>query len=122
MKENINEQYKEKIDENKKKEIVNYFKEYNYNNDKLISKNDLAGAIRRFISRYLVGKRGDTEIDEKQKLIQQITRNDLWELYIVKNENIFQSEIYSLCFDLNVSQAYEFYEILGEDELNIKDI
>ena len=69
-----------------------------------------------------MGKRGDTEVDEKQKLIQQITRNDLWELYILKNEAKYQSEIYSLCFDLNVGQAYEFYEILGEDELNIKDI
>ena len=122
MKENINLQYKEKIDDNKKKEIISYFKEYNKFKDKLISKRDLAGALRRFISRYLVGKRSDTEVDEKQKLIKQIIRNDLWELYIIQNENKFQVEIYSLTFDLNVNQAFEYYEILGEDELNIKDI
>ena len=122
-KENINDQYKEKIDNPKKLEIIQFFKNYN-NNDKLISKNNLAAALRRLISRYLAGKRGDTDINENKKLIEYITRNDLWELYIIKNEEKFQSEIYTLTFDLKVGQAFEYYKILGEDLeniLNIKD-
>ena len=117
-KENINEQYKEKIDNNKRLEIIKFFQNYNNNNDKLITKKNLAAAIRRFISRYLGGKRGDSDINENQELIGQIIRYDLWELNIIKNEEKFQSEIYSLNFDLKVSQAYEFYKILDEDLQN----
>ena len=121
---NINDQYKAKIDKNKKNEIINYFKNYETNKgkNKLITKKDLAFALRRFISRYLAGKRGDTDIDENQKLIGQILRYDLWEIYIIENEEIFQNEIYSLTFDLNVSQALDFYETLDGDSYDIFDI
>ena len=120
---NINEQYKEKIEKNKKNEIINFFKEYKGKEEnKLIKKKDLVFALRRFISRYLAGKRGDTDIDEKQKLIGQIIRYDLWENYIIQNEDIFQNEIYNLTFDLQVSQALDFYEILDGDSYDIFDI
>ena len=99
-------------------EIITFFKNYNHNKDKLISKKNLATALRRLLSRYLSGKRGDTEIDEKQQLIGQITRNDLWELNIIKNEQKFQSEIYALTFDLKVGQAYDYYKLLYEDSPN----
>ena len=118
-KENINEQYKEKIENNKKVEINSFFKNYN-EKEKLIKKKDLASALRRLISRYLAGKRGDTDIKEDQELIQQITRNDLWEKNIIDVED-FQTEIYSLTFNLKVSQAYEYLEILGGDSLDIFD-
>ena len=118
-KENINEQYKEKIENNKKIEINAFFKNYN-ENKKLIKKKDLASALRRLISRYLAGKRGDTDIKEDQELIQQMTRNDLWEKNIIDVED-FQTEIYSLTFNLKVSQAYEYLEILGGDSLDIFD-
>ena len=120
--ENINEQYKESIDKDKRLKIIQFFKDYNLLNDKLIGKNNLAAAIRRFISRYLAGKRVDTDIDEKQELILQITRNDLWDLNIIQNVNKFQSEIATLTFDLKISQAYEFYKILGEDTINSIDL
>ena len=121
-KENINEQYKENIDDTKKTEIIQFFKNYNNKNDKLITKKDLAAALRRLISRYLAGKRGDTDIDEKQKLIQQILRYDLWDIHIIKNEDTFKNEIYNLTFDLNVSQAFEFYKILGENFEDVIDM
>ena len=120
---NINEQYMKKIEKNKKIEIIDFFKNYEMNNkNKLITKKDLAFALRRFISRYLAGKRGDTDIDENQKLIGQIIRYDLWEINIIKNEEKFQNEIYNLTFDLNVSQALDFYEILDGDNYDIFDI
>ena len=120
---NINEQYMKKIEKNKKIEIIDFFKNYEVNNkNKLITKKDLAFALRRFISRYLAGKRGDTDIDENQKLIGQIIRYDLWEINIIKNEEKFQNEIYNLTFDLNVSQALDFYEILDGDNYDIFDI
>ena len=120
---NINEQYQKKIDKNKKIEIINFFKNLEKEkNDNLITKKDLAFALRRFISRYLAGKRGDTDIDENQKLIGQIVRYDLWDNNIIKNEEKFQNEIYYLTFDLNVGQALDFYDILDGDSFDIFDI
>ena len=120
---NINEQYQEKIDKNKKIEIINFFKNLEKEkNDNLITKKDLAFALRRFISRYLAGKRGDTDIDEKQKLIGQIVRYDLWDNNIIKNDEKFQNEIYYLTFDLNVGQALDFYDVLDGDSFDIFDI
>ena len=121
IKENINEQYKAQIDENVKNQIIQFFKEYNSKNDKLITKDDLAAALRRLISRYLAGKRGDTDINENQELISQIIKQDLWDYDILKNEEIFQREIYSLTFELKVSQAFEYYAILGGDSFDFFD-
>ena len=74
------------------------------------------------MSRYLSGKRGDTDINEEQPLKGQIIRNDLWDIKILKDEEKFQNEIYSLTFDLKVSQTYEFYEILGGDPFDYFDL
>ena len=82
----------------------------------------MAFALRRLISRYLAGKRGDTDIDEKQKLIGQIIRYDLWDIHIIQNEDKFQNEIYHLTFDLKVSQALDFYEVLDGDSYDIFDL
>ena len=119
---NINEQYHQKIDKNKKIEIINFFKNYETQKDKIITKRDLAFALKSFISRYLAGKRSDTDIDENQKLIGQIIRLDLWENHIIKNDEKFQNEIYYLTFDLNVGQSLDFYDILDGDSFDIFDI
>ena len=82
---------------------------------------DLASAVRRFISRYLVGKRQDIDIDEKRDLAFELTRNDLWEEKIVKLEKF--DELISIQlneFNLKVGQAYSFYQIIaGEDKIGI---
>ena len=82
---------------------------------------DLAAAVRRFISRYLVGKRQDIDIDEKRDLAFELTRNDLWEEKIVKLEKF--DELISIQlneFNLKVGQAYSFYQIIaGEDKIGI---
>ena len=62
------------------------------NNNGLIKKQDLADAVRRLISRYLTGKREDTDIGEDQKLLDYIVRADLWKPYISENQN-FENEL-----------------------------
>ena len=121
-KENINEQYKEKIEQNKKDEILKFFKNYNKNENNLITQKDLASALRKFISRYLSGKRGDTDINETQDLIGQIVRNDLWNAKIINDEEQFQTGIYSLTFGLKVSQAYDYYELLKGDSIDVLEL
>ena len=48
--------------------------------NRLIKKQDITDAVRRLISRYLSGKRGDTDINENKKLFDNIKRADYREL------------------------------------------
>ena len=80
---------------------------------------DLAAAIRRFISRYLVGTRQDVEIDEKRLLYFELTRLDLWEEKFGQLDNLeelIQNQLAE--FNLNVGQAYSLYDIIGEEDRN----
>ena len=117
-KNNLNEQYKAEIEKEKLDKINEFFKDYDKDNDKLIKKEYLAAALRRFIFRYLSGKRSDVDISETQGLIAQLTRNDLWKLNLTDDQERFNSELYQLSFDLKVNQAYEYYNLLGGDKLD----
>ena len=78
---------------------------------------DLAAAVRRFISRYLVGKRQDIDIDETRDLSFELTRYDLWSEKIVKLDNFEESITNKLYeFKLKVGQAYDFYQIISEED------
>jgi hypothetical protein len=63
--------------------------------DSLVKKQDLARATRRLISRYLSGKRGDTDIGEFQKLFDYIQRADLWRPEFMDNED-FGTELFTI--------------------------
>lgn len=78
----------------------------------------MAAAIRRFISRYLSGKRADVDVNESQDLISQLTRNDLWKLNLTDDQDRFNSDLYQLSFGLKVNQAYQYYELLGGDQID----
>ena len=84
---------------------------------------ELAAAVRRYISRYLAGKRESIDIDEKRDLTYELSRIDLWEEKIGKLDNLYEllfSQIGE--FNLNVGQAYEFYELIkAEDKIIIKN-
>ena len=110
-------EYKKEIDkkviEKKKKKL-----QIKVENDDLPWK-ELAAAIRRFISRYLVGERQTTDIKESLELALQLTRRDLWGEIFGKLEN-FESLIYGKIseFKLKVGQAFNLYEIIGEEDKN----
>jgi len=113
FKKSINNETKEKI----KKKLSNQ-------NNKFYSIKDLAAALRRFVSRYLVGTRQDVEIDEKRELYFELTRLDLWEEKIGQIDNLeelIQNQLGE--FKLKVGQALALYEIIGEEDRNyIKEI
>ena len=77
----------------------------------------LAAAVRRYISRYLAGKRESVDIDEKRDLTFELTRIDLWEEKIGRIDNLDEllfSQIGE--FKLKVDQAYEFYQLIEEED------
>ena len=125
FKNNLNEQYKQPINEENKRKIQNRINDIIKENS-LIKKQDLADAIRRLISRYLGGKREDTDINENQKLMDYISRADLWKPSIsgdnnFENElsNIFnqiQSDIKIICHQNNIKCE------LCEHQINVINI
>ena len=112
----ISHETEEKI----KKKLLNGINEEN----KFYSIKNLAAALRRFISRYLVGDRQDGEMDEKRELYIELTRLDLWEEKYGQLDNLEELIKKQLGeFKLNVGQAYALYEIIGEEDKNyIKEI
>ena len=87
------------------------------NNFNLYTIKDLATSVRRFISRYLVGKMQTTDIKIDRELAFELSRGDLWDEKIRKIENlnkIIENQISE--FKLTVDQAYEFYELIGKED------
>ena len=78
----------------------------------------LATTVRRFISRFLSGKRGENEIKEDEKLLYFIqAKEEFWAKEIFndpKFENEFEQMVDS--FDVKVNQAIIFYNVLGGDK------
>ena len=105
----IPEDIKEKI---KEKLIKNF-------NNKLFTIKDLGAAVRRYISRYVIGLTQRADVDNTRKLYYQLTREELWENRISKEKNfeqIIMDEIKE--FDLNAGQAVNFYDLIGDEDKN----
>ena len=118
---NLQIQYKNDIAEDKRRKIIIFveLKEF-----LLITKKTLAIACRKFISRYLVGKRKDSDYNENAELTMNLTRNEFWPQKYFDKEEIFIQEINLLkIINLSIGQCYELYKLLGFDEMEeLKDI
>ena len=79
---------------NLKKELIDIINDY-FNNgvEKLIDKVELASACRKLISRYLISKRSDNDINPDNLLSLYLTKTDLWNLEIIKKNDIFEMEL-----------------------------
>ena len=122
FKENLVGDYLQKIDEAWGNKIKTYFDNIKNNTNKIIKAIDLCTALRRFISRYLTGKRGENEINENNTLLNEILRPELWKPFFTESDSfeIEISEIMSVMTDqydgsLKVGQALELYNLLGGD-------
>ena len=120
IKDNLSESYLMEINEDIKNYINNSFNIL-ANKQSLISKVKLATAIRRFVSRYLSGRRAENEIDEKNKLILYLSKQELWDEFGLVDNEEFQNELNMIFseegnnFNILVGQATNLYEILGGD-------
>jgi len=109
---NLIKEYNEDINE----EIINKINSKllnNVNNNNLPIK-ELASAVRRFISRYLVGKNKKADIDPKSLLLHELKRPDLWNKKIENLEELLSDEIKE--YKLTVGQCFKFYELIKEKD------
>ena len=112
--ENVNDDYKIDIKQEEIDKINTYF---NNENGKLISKILFATPVRRFISRYLCGKRGENDIKEDDNLLNYLEcKEELWDKDLINNHK-FEEEIKTMknSLSINVNQAIKLYDILGGD-------
>ena len=78
---------------------------------------DLAATVRRYISRYLTGKRDTVSVDENLELAYQLTRQDLWENRIAKEDDLEMTVIGKLAeFNLKVKHVYSLYLLICEED------
>ena len=83
---NVNEIYKKPI---RNEEIINDVRK----SVQEIGVDEFKNALRKFISRYICGKRSDTEFDVGQSVFQFIqVKDDIW-------GNVFEEEKFDQCFD-----------------------
>ena len=119
LKNMLQPEYKKLIDE---RVIIDIKKQLEIkDNNEIILWKDLAAAVRRFISRYLVGIRQDTDINENMELAIQLSRIDLWDEKIGKLQNLEELIANKISkFKIKVGEALSFYNIIGkEDEKSI---
>ena len=116
--ETLQPEYKAIIPEETKNKIKEKLINQKKDNDKIPIKS-LGAATRRLISRYLAGKLGITDVKEDRDLSFELTREELWEEKIGKLEDFMElvsGKIFE--FKLTVGQAYEFYNLIGEEDRN----
>ena len=116
---NLGPEYKCSISPEIKNRIIEKLLKKNNLNDKITPRN-LASAIRRLISRYLVGTMSDIDIEANRDLSFELSRQELWEEKIWKLDELAEL-IYEKIkeFQLTVGQAFEFYNLIGEEDRNI---
>ena len=125
IKNNLDKKYIENIDNNTKSHFDKYFEEHNLeeNSQFVITKIDLCSAIRKFISRYLMGKNIDY-INPKDKIKNYLTNIELWPINCEKKE-IIEIEINKIFVEngnIDINQAVKLYEYLGGDLIKLKEI
>ena len=89
----------------------------------LINTRDLAAATRRLISRYLAGKLATTDVNENNKLVEYLCKEELWEEKIGQLDDLtglVSGKIFE--FKLTIGQAYEFYNIIGDEDKKLVNI
>ena len=125
IKENLLNEYKMEINNDIKKKFDSFYKD---NEDKkYITKIKLATALRRFISRYLSGKRNQNEFNEKNSLFLYLSKEELWDEYQFTESQEFQDELNKLFSDddnkcmIMLGHSMNLYDYLGGDTSLLKE-
>ena len=97
---------------------MNYFeKKDNLHN--LINKQNFTEALRKLISRYLIGTKQDFDFDENKALNLYIVKYEFWKKEITEDNN-FEKMIYDICpSEITIANCKTLYDLLEGDKYNI---
>ena len=116
FKDNLNKRYKEKIKKDDSKAYIEVIE--NLEKKSKLTKLILAKAVRKFICRYICGKRDDDQFHKDANIFIILElRKELWDKEFLDSNN--HDEIFKELGDnINLTQNYilDFYDILNCDE------
>ena len=120
LKDKIDIKFNVPLEKGQKEEIVNYFKSFS---DKILTKEEIASAVRKFITRYLLNESKKEKIDPNLKLYICLERRYLWrnQIFAKITEKKDFNDLIKKCLDnfsfsLEAKHCIEFYNIIGEKE------
>jgi hypothetical protein len=116
---NTDEDYMEKIPDEKLKKLNEHFEKKDITGKGyLITKVVLSSAVRKFISRFLSGKRNEQEVNCNFELFTYMQyREDIWKIEIRENNN-FERELSELIqINILAKNAIDLYDVLGGDKI-----
>ena len=119
FKDNTDDDYKEIIPEENLKKLNEHFeKKDSTGKGYLITKLVLSSAVRKFISRFLSGKRSVQEINCNFELFTYMQyREDIWKIEVRENNN-FERELSELIqIKILAKNAINLYDVLGGDKI-----
>ena len=121
IKQNICEDYKIALSEENKKYILEYF-EKNSNNEHLINKKNITDALRKLMSRSIVGRREEVDIKNNASLNNYIIQDYLWDKKIIDDKN-FEKEIFKLFKpDILICNTFQIFNLLDGDNILNEEI
>ncbi len=112
---NVSKNVNKALEKNQIEELNQHFER---NSELLIGKRELGEAVRKFISRYLVGERFKNF--DWNIFILLKPKSELWNEKIIteQNENQFNEEIEQLeKINITIKQSIDFYEKLGGERI-----
>lgn len=120
LKNKLKDKYKKTLDKKLENDIINYFEKEHL--DKVITKKDIAIALRKFILKNLIDEKKEPHITPIS-LHKNLCRKDLWEIKIFityQNYDDFQGKIkeYINRFSLKTNDSLGFYNIIGKEEMD----
>ena len=121
IKEKILIDYKLELPDETKKFILNYF-EQNKDKETIINKSNLTTALRKLMSRSLVGSRQEVDIDGNSKLELHIKKYELWSEEIVENEQYQKEIILIITKDILISHCWALFNLLDGDVILDKEL
>ena len=119
IEENVVMDYHMEIAPETKEIIENYYKEFPQ--DSIITRKILADAVRKFVSRFLTGKRQEMDINGDGNLFLFIPKNELWPKNFIDDDKfdielgVIQDKFNSKGI-IKVNQAVKLYRILMPEE------
>ena len=119
FKNNTDQDYMEDIPEEKLKKLKEHFdKKDDIGKGYLSTKLILSSAVRKFISRFLSGKRNVQEVNSNFELFTYMQyREDIWKIEVRENNN-FDREISELIqINILAKNAVKLYDFLGGDKI-----
>ena len=119
LKDTIDDKFRFSLDKGQKIEITKYFD--SIHEDKIITKNEIATAVRRFIVRFLLNDKRKENIDPNLKLYMCLERKYLWKNKIFSEigenfKDLIKKYIGNFSFPLEVKHSIEFYNLIGVEE------